>query len=94
MAESKNTEISKEEPPIVEAPSIHTGKAQEEIAVDIVHAAEAEFTPDQYKKLLRKADFILLPLMWVSIYRLHSIHLIGDVKKKKVIRYMSADSRL
>ena len=45
--------------------SINDGKVAD-VAVDIVHAAEEEFTPEQYRKVLRKADFILLPLMWVS----------------------------
>lgn len=35
-------------------------------ALDLVHAAEEEFTPDQYRKLLWKIDLVILPLMWVS----------------------------
>lgn len=45
--------------------SINDGKIAD-VAIDIVHAAEEEFTAEQYKRVLRKADFILLPLMWVS----------------------------
>lgn len=33
---------------------------------DIVHAAESEFTAEQYRKLLWKIDLIILPMMWVS----------------------------
>lgn len=35
-------------------------------AEDIVHAAEEEFTPEQYRRLLWKIDLVVLPLMWVS----------------------------
>jgi hypothetical protein len=43
---------------------IHEGKASN-AAADIVHAAESEYTAEQYKKILRKADWVLLPLMWI-----------------------------
>ena len=47
--------------------SLHDGKAESfaDVAVDMVHAAEDEFTDEQYKKVLRKVDWILLPMMWV-----------------------------
>lgn len=35
-------------------------------ALNIVQAAEQEFTPDQYRRLLWKIDLVVLPLMWVS----------------------------
>lgn len=48
-------------------PSFSEGKA-DIVAEDIVHAAEAhEYTDEQFRKLLRKIDFVLLPVMWVSI---------------------------
>lgn len=34
--------------------------------IDIVHAAEGEYTDAEYKKLLRKIDWMLLPLMWLT----------------------------
>ncbi|PYH91572.1 MFS general substrate transporter [Aspergillus ellipticus CBS 707.79] len=43
-------DITKVEPST--APSIHEGKVST-VATDIVHAAEDEFTPEQYRKLLR-----------------------------------------
>lgn len=49
------------------APSIQEGgdgKASDVVA-DIVHAAEGEYTAAQYAKVLRRADWILLPLMWI-----------------------------
>lgn len=49
-----------------ESASVHEGKFPDTKAVDIVHAAEEEFTAEQYRKLVRKVDLILLPLMWVS----------------------------
>lgn len=48
--------------------SEYNGKVDpiEEIeAADMVNAAD-EFTEEQYRKVLRKVDWILLPLMWVS----------------------------
>lgn len=49
------------------APSIQEGgdgKASDPVT-DIVHAAEGEYTAAQYAKVLRRADWILLPLMWI-----------------------------
>ncbi|KAF3011469.1 hypothetical protein E8E14_005182 [Neopestalotiopsis sp. 37M] len=49
------------------APSIQEGgdgKASDVVA-DIVHAAEGEYTSAQYAKVLQRADWILLPLMWI-----------------------------
>ena len=43
---------------------VHEGKANDAVA-DIVHAAESEYTAEQYSKILRKADWVLLPLMWI-----------------------------
>ncbi len=37
----------------------------DDIAVDTVNA-EHEYTPEQFKKLRRKIDLRLLPVMWVS----------------------------
>lgn len=45
-------------------PSISEGKIADAV-LDVVHAAEGEYTPEQYRKLLRKIDFIILPLMWI-----------------------------
>ncbi|KAK6197706.1 hypothetical protein LQW54_010610 [Pestalotiopsis sp. IQ-011] len=48
------------------APSIQEGgdgKASDPVT-DIVHAAEGEYTAAQYAKVLRRADWILLPVMW------------------------------
>ncbi|KAK6062575.1 major facilitator superfamily transporter [Seiridium cupressi] len=53
--------------PLAMAASINDGsdgKASDVVA-DIVHAAEAEYTAAQYASVLRKADWILLPLMWI-----------------------------
>ena len=49
--------------------SVHEGKGDyiPDIAADIVHAAEEEFTEEQFRKVLRKVDWILLPLMWVRV---------------------------
>lgn len=47
------------------AESFVEGKASD-TAEDIVHAAESEFSPEQYRKLLWKIDLIILPLMWVG----------------------------
>jgi hypothetical protein len=49
-----------------ESASVHEGKFPDTKAIDIVHAAEEEFTAEQYRKLVWKVDLILLPLMWVS----------------------------
>lgn len=43
-----------------------TGGKTDDVVEDIVHAAEEEFTPEQYRKLLAKIDRIMLPMMWVS----------------------------
>lgn len=47
------------------AESVVEGKVSD-TTEDIVHAAESEFTPEQYRKLLWKIDLIILPLMWVG----------------------------
>jgi hypothetical protein len=38
-----------------------------DVAADLVQAAEEEFSDEDYRRVVRKADFILLPLMWVSV---------------------------
>lgn len=48
-----------------EMESVTAGKV-DNVVEDIVHAAEEEFSPDQYRKLLAKVDRIMLPMMWVS----------------------------
>lgn len=45
--------------------SMAEGKV-DNVVEDIVHAAEEEFSQEQYRKLLAKVDRIILPLMWVS----------------------------
>jgi hypothetical protein len=35
-------------------------------AEEIVLASEGEYTQEQYKRLLHKIDWMLLPLMWLS----------------------------
>lgn len=35
------------------------------LVADLVHASEAEYTPAQYRRLVRKVDWIILPLMWI-----------------------------
>ncbi|WVQ85116.1 hypothetical protein IAT38_007281 [Cryptococcus sp. DSM 104549] len=35
-------------------------------AIDIVHASETEYTEDQYRRLLRKINWTILPLMWIA----------------------------
>lgn len=69
MGDKQDTDITKAEVslPPTETASVHEGKYHETKAVDIVHAAEAEYTEEQYRKLVRKVDFVLLPLMWVRI---------------------------
>lgn len=54
-----------------QAESLAEGKVGN-AAEDIVHAAEEEFTPEQYRKLLWKIDLIILPLMWVCEHRIAS----------------------
>lgn len=34
---------------------------------DIVVRAQEEYTPEQYRRVLRKQDLILLPLMWLCV---------------------------
>lgn len=53
-----------------EMESMAEGKI-DNVVEDIVHAAEEEFTPEQYRKILAKIDRIILPLMWVSIGNKH-----------------------
>lgn len=48
-----------------EIDSVTAGKV-DHVVEDIVHAAEEEFSPEQYRKLLAKVDRIMLPMMWVS----------------------------
>lgn len=48
-----------------EIDSVTAGKV-DDVVEDIVHAAEEEFSPEQYRKLLAKVDRIMLPMMWVS----------------------------
>lgn len=48
-----------------EVDSMRAGKI-DHVVEDIVHAAEEEFSPEQYRKLLAKVDRIMLPMMWVS----------------------------
>jgi hypothetical protein len=43
-------------------PSIQKGG---DAVADIVHAAEEEYTSAQYARILRRADWVLLPLMWI-----------------------------
>jgi hypothetical protein len=52
--------------------SVHEGKADyvADVAIDMVHAAEEEFTEEQYGRVLRKVDCIILPLMWVREHQL------------------------
>lgn len=45
--------------------SMPEGKV-DNVVEDIVHAAEEEFSQEQYRKLLSKIDWIVLPMMWVS----------------------------
>lgn len=68
MSEKIHSEVSKAEPVIgkEENGSVHSGTLKELHAADIVHAAEGEFAPDEYHRLLRKIDLVLLPIMWVS----------------------------
>ncbi|CAI7587773.1 unnamed protein product [Penicillium glandicola] len=44
--------------------SYEEGKVTD-FAIDLVHAAEDEYTQEQYDKLLKKVDWIMLPLMWI-----------------------------
>lgn len=48
-----------------EVGSVTAGKV-DNVVEDIVHAAEEEFSPEQYRELLAKVDRIMLPMMWVS----------------------------
>ena len=45
--------------------SILEGKILDEDTADIINA-ENEYTEEYYKKLLRRIDLFLLPVMWVS----------------------------
>lgn len=58
-----------------QAESFAEGKIDNAVE-DLVHAAEEEFSPEQYRKLLWKIDLIILPLMWVSEHRSHATPLI------------------
>lgn len=66
MVTKETTGISKvaESHELVPVPSISEGKIGD-AALDVVHAAEGEYTPEQYRKLLREIGFIILPLMWI-----------------------------
>ena len=57
------------------AVSLHDGKLDHvtQVAADMVHAAEEEFTEEQFRKVRRKVDWVLLPLMWVSDYQDHKL---------------------
>lgn len=65
MADKKEETVSAA-PDNIMAESIVEGKTND-VVEDIVHAAESEYTPEQYRKLLWKIDLIILPLMWVSL---------------------------
>ena len=41
--------------------------ADEKTVISDTLQAEQEYTPQQYKKLLRKQDFMLLPIMWLCV---------------------------
>jgi len=60
-------EISKSEKIIADLStmSILEGKILDEDTADIINA-ENEYTEEYYKKLLRRIDLFLLPVMWVS----------------------------
>lgn len=48
----------------IEEGEVYDSKPQD-VVLDTVNAAESQYTPADYKRVLRKVDMILLPLMWV-----------------------------
>lgn len=48
----------------IEEGEVYDFKPQD-VVLDTVNAAESQYTPADYKRVLRKVDMILLPLMWV-----------------------------
>ena len=56
--------------PVVSAgePDLDGLSESEKAAIDdiVLHAKE-EYTEEQYRRVLRKQDFILLPLMWLCV---------------------------
>jgi len=64
---AQSPEISKSEKIATElsSMSIVEGKVLDEDTADIINA-ETEYTDEYYKKLLRRIDLFLLPVMWVS----------------------------
>lgn len=79
------------------ATSFHDEKAQDSAdaaGADIVYAAEEEFTEEQYKKVLHKVDWVLLPLMWVwhDLRTLLYTHVDMTDKLMCVVRFAPAPS--
>lgn len=75
MATREVSDIAHAEPEIekskndttLSAPSLTDGKV-DVVAEDIVNAAERhEYSDEQFRKLLRKIDLVLLPIMWACI---------------------------
>jgi hypothetical protein len=52
--------------PSLEAVGPEVPAAEKEVIQDTIEAAH-EYTPAQFKRVLRKQDFILLPLMWLCV---------------------------
>lgn len=71
MAEKKQEAIAPVQD-AARAESFVEGKV-DNAAEDIVHAAEEEFSPEQYRKLLWKIDRIILPLMWVCEHSIQDL---------------------
>lgn len=66
MGSKETTDVSKagESHELGPVPSISKSKIGD-VTLDVVYAAEREYIPEQYRKLLRKIEFIILPLMWI-----------------------------
>ncbi|OCF33744.1 hypothetical protein I316_04456 [Kwoniella heveanensis BCC8398] len=59
---SPQTEIEKDTTAVSVVPEIHKGDPDLDTAEEVIHA-ETEYTEEEYKKLRRKFDFTLLPVM-------------------------------
>lgn len=68
-AQDEASTDKKQDDNIHETHSIEEGEVDvqkpENVILDTINAAEGEYTAAEYKRVLRKIDFILLPLMWV-----------------------------
>lgn len=56
--------------------------------------SEADYTPEQYKQVLRKIDRYLLPLMWFCYGEIKSLNMLADHKTKTSYKVYNKRTRL